>query len=472
MKKNFINYTIYQLVTFALPIILNAYVSRTLGVQNIGMYNLSLSVVAYFSILLKLGIDLYGSREVAYGRSKGDKSVRVSFEKIFQIQLLMGIFAIFLFLIFSYPLANVTKVPYRLLLIQGFGIIATLLDISWLVIGLEKFNVIIVRNTLIKVMSIVLVLIFVKNESDLILYTFIIVITNVVASASVWPMMRDFISVKFGVQQFGLFKPMLVLFLPIVATSLFTQLDTILVGQLSNFDQVSFYAMALSIISIPKILVLSFGAVAMPHVAKKVSTLETKEGNTTLVTSVSIWLLFSGIVLIYTTLYADDIVLFLYGKNFSDSANPLIVLSIMFPFYVVGNIIRTQILIPRKNDKPYTLSILFAAVINVISNILLVPKFGAIGGAIAMVITEITIFIIEFLFVIKMTFWKQLRIFIVRYIILMIFLWFIMYKIQVYEVMYVPNILIRLILNIILLVCLTMCMFPKDLKILIKLIRE
>lgn len=472
MKKNFINYTIYQLVTFALPIILNAYVSRTLGVQNIGMYNLSLSVVAYFSILLKLGIDLYGSREIAYGRSKGNKLVRASFEKIFQIQLLMGILAIFLFMVFSYPLANVTKVPYQLLLIQGFGIIATLLDISWLVIGLEKFNVIIVRNTLIKVMSIVLVLIFVKNESDLILYAFIMVITNIVAAASVWPMMRNFISVKFGVTQWNLFKPMLALFLPIVATSLFTQFDTILVGQLSNFDQVSFYAMALSIISIPKILVSSFGAVAMPNVAKQVSTLETKEGNNTLVTSVSIWLIFSGMVLIYTTLNANDIVLFLYGKSFSNSANPLIILSIMFPFYVVGNIIRTQILIPRKNDKPYILSILFAAVINIVSNILLVPKFGAVGGAVAMIITEITIFTIEFLFVIKMSFWKNLRIFIVRYIILTVFVWCIMYKIQVYEVMYVPNILMRLILNMGLLICLTMCMFPKDLKIFIKLIHE
>ena len=470
MKKNFINYTIYQLITFALPIILNAYVSRTLGVENIGMYNLSLSIVTYFSILLKLGIGLYGSREIAYARSKGNSQIKESFEKVFLVQLVMGSLVIVLFLLLVFPLANITKLSYKLLFIQGLGIFSTLLDISWLVIGLEKFSVIIVRNTLIKVMSIILVLLFVKSSSDLILYSFIIVSTNIIATASIWPMMFEFLSFKFSLGYLKNFKPILVLFLPIVATSLFTQLDTILVGQLSGFKQVSFYAMALSIISIPKILVSSFGSVAMPHVAKQVNEEETEHGNDVLVSSVSNFLIFSGIVLVFTSLNANDIVLFLYGTHFKYSAGPLIILTFMFPFYVIGNIIRTQILIPQKNDKPYVISILIAALVNIVGNILLVPKYGAIGGAIAMTLTEFSIFLIEFLFVKKMIFWLMIKKFILKYAFSIIFIWAAMYEVQTFGVAHISNILVRLILNILLLLCLIILCFAKELKLLGKLI--
>lgn len=417
MKKNFINYTAYQLVTFLLPILLNAYVSRVLGVSNIGMYNLSLSITTYFSIFLKLGIDLYGSREIAYARTQGKSAVAKIFCGVFQIQLTIGIGVIVIFTLVGYWLANVFALPYQLLLIQGISILTSLLDISWLVIGLEKFNVIIVRNSLVKLLSVVLVVLFVKNEDQLNLYAAVIVLTNLLATVSVWFMMKDYVGLKFNVRSYLYFKPIFILFLPIIATSLFTQLDTILVAHFSNFKEVGFYATTLSIVAIPKILVSSFGSVVMPHMSKQAGNMTQTEETDIIVDSIIYWMIFSGVVVIFILFNSHLIVDIMYGPSFNKSAYLLKILVLMFPFYVLGNILRTQVLIPKKNDKPYVVSILVAAIVNVSGNILLVPILGAQGGIIAVILTEIIIFIIEFIYTMKMDFWQKTITFFIRWIV-------------------------------------------------------
>ncbi|KMY78761.1 oligosaccharide flippase family protein [Leuconostoc mesenteroides] len=417
MKKNFINYTAYQLVTFLLPILLNAYISRTLGVSNIGMYNLSLSITTYFSIFLKLGIDLYGSREVAYARTKGKSGVAKIFCGVFQIQITTGIVVISIFIFGGYWLAHVFALPYQLLLIQGISILTALLDISWLVIGLEKFNVIILRNTLVKLLSIVLVVLFVKNESQLNLYAVIIVLTNLLATVSVWFMMKEYVEIKFRTRNYHYFKPISVLFLPIIATSLFTQLDTILVAHFSSFKEVGFYVTALSIIAIPKILVSSFGSVVMPHMSKQVGDMTQSEETDIIVDSIIYWMIFSGLVVVFILFNSYQIVNIMYGHFFNKSAYLLKILVIMFPFYVLGNILRTQVLIPKRNDKPYVVSIVVASIVNISGNILLVPILGAQGGITAVILTEIIIFIIEFMYTIKMNFWRKVVTFFIKWII-------------------------------------------------------
>ena len=118
MRKNFIHYTFYQLFTFLLPIVLNAYSARALGVTNIGLYNLSGAFIAYFSLFLKLGIDMYGSREIAY--AAGDiVEVRAVFSKIFSMQLIMGVIVITVFLAANKFVTTTFHLPAMLLLIQG-----------------------------------------------------------------------------------------------------------------------------------------------------------------------------------------------------------------------------------------------------------------------------------------------------------------------------------------------------------------
>ena len=432
MKKNFINYTAYQLVTFLLPILLNAYISRVLGVTNMGMYNLSLSITTYFSIFLKLGIDLYGSREVAYARTSGKSGVVKVFSSVFQIQLTTGIVTIVVFILGAYWLSQAFALPFQLLLIQGTTIFTALLDISWLVIGLEKFNVIIVRNTLVKLLSIALVVIFIKNSDQLNWYTAIIVLTNLVATASVWFMMREFLGLKFKIRNYHYFRPVAILFLPIIATSLFTQMDTILVAHFSSFKEVGFYVTALSIISIPKILVSSFGSVVMPHMSKQAGDMSQMEETNIIVDSIIYWMIFSGLVVVFILFNSYQIVNIMYGHFFNRVAYLLRILVIMFPFYVLGNILRTQVLIPKRNDKPYVVSIVVAAIVNISGNILFVPIFGAQGGIISVIITEITIFIIEFVYTMKLNFWRKVDMFFIKWVIYLCCMIGILYLVHIF----------------------------------------
>ncbi|MCO6183166.1 oligosaccharide flippase family protein [Leuconostoc fallax] len=464
MKKNFINYTLYQLITFALPIILNAYVSRTLGVENIGMYNLSLSVITYFSILLKLGIDLYGSREVAYARNNKNTSVNKVFSGVFQIQLTMGIIVLLIFLLISHTLSDAMQIPYNLLIIQGIGIFAALLDISWLVIGLEKFNVIIVRNTLVKLISIVLVMTVIKSDSQINLYATIVVLTNVFAAVSIWIMMKKYIKIKFNILNYKYTKPIFILFLPIIATSLFTQLDTILVAHYSNFREVGLYASALSIIAIPKIVVSSFGSVVMPHMSKQAGSITKEKETNIVVESITYWFIFGAFIVTFTLFNATYIVNFMYGKEFGKTTNLLMILVLMIPFYILGNILRTQVLIPKKNDKPYVVSILIAAIVNISGNVMLVPWLGATGGIIAVFLTETVICVVECIYTRKMTFWFELKKFFIKWLAVVLITILVLFLINIIEQKINVSFYIRFVLNNVAIIAILFVSFKKQIN--------
>lgn len=405
MRKNFIHYTFYQLLTFLLPIVLNAYSARALGVTNIGLYNLSGAFIAYFSLFLKLGIDMYGSREIAY--AAGDiVEVRAVFSKIFSMQLIMGVIVITVFLAANKFVTTTFHLPAMLLLIQGGSLIGTLFDISWLVIGLEKFNVIIFRNLIIKILSLILVVLFIKNESQILLYAGIVAGTNLLATLSMWPMLRKYIRITFDLRFVTTLKPILVLFVPIIATSLFTQMDTILVGHFSNTRNLAFYTTGLALVAIPKLFVSSFGSVVMPSVAKNDVV-----DNDLLFQSMKYWLIFSMYVLVFIIFNSADIIFIVYGREFSDGTSQVLrIMGSILPFYVIGNVLRTQVLIPKGDDKPYVVSILIAALLNVVSNIIFVPLYGAVGGAIAVFATEFTIFLIELIYTIKLSVWSKLKV--------------------------------------------------------------
>lgn len=128
-------------------------------------------------------------------------------------------------------------------------------------------------------------------------------------------------------------------------------------------------------------------------------------------------MIFSGLVVVFILFNSYQIVSIMYGHFFNRVAYLLRILVIMFPFYVLGNILRTQVLIPKKNDKPYVVSILVAAIVNISGNILLVPILGAQGGIISVILTEIIIFVIEFVYTVRLNFWREVDIFFIKWII-------------------------------------------------------
>ncbi len=153
VKKNFMYSLIYQILVLVVPLMIAPYLSRVLGADGVGIYSYTYSIVYYFMLFTLLGVNNYGNRSIAKVRDNKEK-LKKTFWSIYLFQLLMGI--VMLFFYFSYLF--LFDIPYKIVaILQSLFIVSAILDINWLYFGLEEIKLTIMRNTLVKLGSLLLI---------------------------------------------------------------------------------------------------------------------------------------------------------------------------------------------------------------------------------------------------------------------------------------------------------------------------
>ena len=223
VKKNFLYNTVYQIFIILLPIITVPYVSRVLEPAGVGIFSYTAAYSQYFVLFGMIGISLYGNRQIAYTKvSNNDLSEE--FFSIYSLQLITTIIAFFVYIIFFVIINKNNKLIY---LVQSINILAAMFDISWFFIGYEEMKSIVIRNSLVKIFGIICIFIFVKNPSDIVLYTFIIVASNFLGQIIMWfnlPKEIVFRGFKFKSSLRHL-KPSIVLFISQIAIQIYTSVS-------------------------------------------------------------------------------------------------------------------------------------------------------------------------------------------------------------------------------------------------------
>lgn len=140
-----------------------------------------------------------------------------------------------------------------IVLLQLIYVTSGLFDIGWLFFGLEQFKLTVARNTLIKISTVVLMFVFVHKPSDLWKYTLIMSAGTLFSQAYLWLYVKKYVSFeKCSVKEItSNIKPVLILFIPVLAYSIYKVMDKIMLGNMSSYDQVGFYNNAEKIINIP-----------------------------------------------------------------------------------------------------------------------------------------------------------------------------------------------------------------------------
>lgn len=398
IKRNFIYNASYQILIIILPIITAPYVSRVLGPSRMGQYSYSYSIATYFLLLAKLGFDNYGNRTVARNKSESD-SLNKSFSGIYYLQIFISCISILFYVLYSFYFSKYTTLS----LIQGLWVLGALLDINWLFFGLEEFSIVVLRNTIVKVISVILIFVFVREQEDLWKYALILSAGSVIGFAVTWPFIFKrikFVRVTYK-EIFSHFKQTLVLFIPVIAISVFTVLDKIMLGYLSSFAQVGYFEAAEKVMMAPKGIIGALGTVMLPRMASLYSEKDNKNKTLFINISIGIALIFSIGCMFGIIGISKSFVPIFFGDKYLPTIAILSVMSIVLPFYAIGNVVRTQMLIPNMRDRPYVISVIAGAVINVILNYTLIPKLGANGSVIATLIAEIVIAVVQLLAVVS-----------------------------------------------------------------------
>ena len=391
--KNYAYNLSYQLLLIILPIITTPYVTRVFSSNDLGTYSFFNSIVTYFVLLATLGVANYGTKEISGNRT----IIRKNFWGIYTLQLGATILSLTLYILLCLTFSLMQNpVAY----ILGLSLLSKGLDISWLFQGLEDFRKITVRNITVKLVGVIDIFLFIKSASDLYLYVFLLTIFELLGQLSMWLPAKEFI----GKPHFDLMyakrhlKPVILLFLPQIAISLYVSLDSTMLGVLASARDVGIYDQALRLVNILLTLVTSLGSVMLPRVSNLLSSGDHKAVNkmhemSFLIYNLVIFPIIAGMLIVN-----DDFVNFFLGQDFQEVRHAIAIM--IFRMFFIGwtNIMGIQILIPHNKNKEFMLSTTIPAIVSVGLNLLLLPKLGYIGAAIVSVLTETLVWGIQFFY--------------------------------------------------------------------------
>ena len=387
--KNYLYNLSYQILTIILPIITVPYVTRIFTSEDLGNYGFYNSIVSYFSLFAMLGIGVYGTKQIAAA-----SDVSSTFWNIYAIQLIASILAmaVYIIAIFSIP-----QMGGIIPLIVGITLFAKMIDISWLFSGKEDFKKITIRNTVVRIIGVISIFTFVKSSDDLYLYVFLIVIFDFLGQFVMWVPAKKFIkrpSFNAKVIKKNL-HPIVLLFLPQVAISLYVVLDRTLLGLLGSYSDVGIYEQGQKLVSILLKVVSSLGVVMLPRVANLLSERRDKEAQNMVKFS---FILYNLIIfpMMFGLIAVNEVFVKLFlGQNFQDVKYVLYVIVFNIMFVGWTNILGYQVLVVRNKNKEFMLSTTIPAFVSVAVNIAVIPFFGYIGASITSVVVEVLVFAIQ-----------------------------------------------------------------------------
>ena len=387
--KNYLYNLSYQILTIILPIITVPYVTRIFTSEDLGNYGFYNSIVSYFSLFAMLGIGIYGTKQIAAARD-----VSSTFWNIYAIQLIASLLALFVYVI---TLVSIPKMSGMVPIILGIVLLTKMIDISWLFTGKEDFKKITLRNTMVKVAGVISIFTFIKSSEDLYLYIFLIVIFDFLGQFVMWIPAKKFIkrpSFDTKIIKKNL-HPIVLLFLPQVAISLYVVLDRTLLGLLGSYSDVGIYEQGQKLISILLKVVSSLGVVMLPRVANLLSERRDKEAQNMVKFS---FILYNLIIfpMMFGLIAVNEVFVKLFlGQNFQDVKYVLYVIVFNIMFVGWTNILGYQVLVVRNKNKEFMLSTTIPAFVSVAVNIAIIPFFGYIGASITSVVVEILVFAIQ-----------------------------------------------------------------------------
>lgn len=397
VKKNYIYNMLYQLLIIVLPIITTPYLARKLGAAGNGIYGYTISIVTYFILFGSLGINLYGQREIAYNQNNPEKRSKILFELLILKSITMVISGFVFFITFCR--SGNYAIYYRILLLE---MLANIIDISWFYQGMEDFKKTVIRNFIVKLISIVCIFMLIKQPSDINKYLYIYVLSTLFGGLTLWIGIKKYL-VRPSKLKLKYHLPVIMsLFIPQIAMQIYTVLDKTMIGAILNdMNEVGYYEQSQKIVKILLTIITAVGTVMLPRIAncfaennkEQIKKYMKKTFNFVFILSIPLTL---GIIAVSNNFSP----LFL-GKGYDKVPLIMSTLSIIIIFISLSNVTGTQFLLSTKREKEFTISVVVGAIVNFLFNLLLINYFKSIGAAIATVIAELSVTLVQLYFVRK-----------------------------------------------------------------------
>lgn len=389
IKRNLIYQIFYQIINTSIPLITSPYLARKLGASQQGVFSYTQAIVNYFTLFAMLGVVNYGTRTIA---EVGDDKEKRSFIfwSIYAMQLVMSVISLFVYCIYSAIICNNN---IFITWLQGFYLLGAIIDINWLFFGMEKFVLTVKRSLIVRIITFLMIILFVKKPEDLWVYTFIMAGGTFLSNAIMWKYLviavdlRQIKNIKVEDVTRHI-KPNIVLFIPLLAMSVYHIMDKTMLGKMSTFEQTGYYYNSDKVINIPISIVNGIGTVMLPRMSALSEAGKEKDSAKIFFISVELITMISVAMAAGMAAISKEFTPIFFGDGFEPCIDLIIWLSPVLIIKSLSQTSRMQFLVPNHHEDIFIQSVLVGAILNFVVNFLLISRMGAMGAVIGTTVAE------------------------------------------------------------------------------------
>lgn len=389
LTLNAIFNVLYKILNVIFPLISATYISRVLMATGVGKISYAQNIVSYFTMFAALGIPIYGTREIARVRDKREITNQI-FTELFIINFISTLFSVtaFILLIMSIPRFQDELILY---LVCGLLIFFNFINVDWFYQGKEEYVYIAIRSSIIKLLSLFLLFIFVRNSGDYIIYA--LISSLAIGGNYVFNIINLRKHVRFDVSTLSLkkhLKPIFILVVCSIATELYGKVDITMLGIKSTEAVVGYYANTQKMINLVITFTTAISSVFLPRLSYYYLH-EPESYNKLLSKGLKIVLFFTLPCFLGIFIVSNNLIPVMFGNTFIPAVKTTKILSFLILIKSLGDLLCYQIIISSGQEKRLFKSYAIAALVNIILNYLLIPSMNQNGAAIASVISELLV---------------------------------------------------------------------------------
>ena len=397
LKLNFIMNTILTMSQFIFPLITFPYVSRILLPEGTGKVSFATSVVSYFAMFAQLGIPTYGIRACAKIRDNREKLTK-TVQELFIINFTMSLIA-YVALFGAIALVPRLQQDKSLFLIVSLTILFNAIGMEWFYKALEQYTYITIRSIIFKFIALVAMFALIHQKSDYVIYGGISILAASASNIFNFFHVHKYVSLKpvgnYNFKQH--FNAVAVFFAMSCATTIYTHLDTVMLGFMTSDVDVGYYNAAVKIKSILVSIVTSLGVVLLPRASYYVEHNLMEEFYRITKKATNFVFLVASPMMVYFIIFAKEGIFFLSGSAYAGSIVPMQIIMPTLLLIGLTNIMGIQMLVPLGREKAVLYSEIAGVIVDVILNALLIPRMASAGAAIGTLAAEAAVLMVQYI---------------------------------------------------------------------------
>ena len=381
LPKNLIAQGTLALTQALFPLITLPFVAAAIGAKGYGIVAFTDSISQLTILLLSAGIPLYGISETARN-SHNEIASSQAFKELFILQLLLAFPAVAIVAIVGLSVS----LPPHLIYLALANVLFSSITCEWFLQGTDQFVSIAVRSILIRIIGAILIIALVRNQQDYLLYyailvgmVFLTALVNLKLILSQVSLRRQALNIKRH------FDKLVWVYGSYLLASIFAVIDTLMLGLISTDEATGYYSLGYRIVRMVSMFVISFGVV---FIGKFVNKTDRDKINTFQSLSVNTVLFFSLPIVLYLFIFSPEIVSYLGKEEFIETIPVIRILSIVPLFLGISHFAGVQFLISQSKGRTYFSFLVVGLLIDIISNVILIPGIGHIGAAFSNLLAE------------------------------------------------------------------------------------